>query len=98
MIRTTFGRAVLAAERALRAEAAVVHDEGGAGVAAQELDLVVEAEAAAVARRRRRSPRAGRSGGRAPGYCCSMISTGGALEMPMVEQPLERPSWSALPP
>ena len=40
--------AVLAAEGALGAEAAVVHDEGGAGGAAEELDLVVEAEAAAV--------------------------------------------------
>ena len=59
--------AVAAAERALRAEAAVVHDEAGAGGAAQELDLVVEAEAAAVARRRRRSLRAGRSGGRGRG-------------------------------
>ena len=40
--------AVAAAERALRAEAAVVHDEARPGGAAQELDLVVEAEAAAV--------------------------------------------------
>jgi len=27
-----------------------------------------------------------------------MISTGGALEMPMVEQPFDNPSWSTLPP
>src|SRR5690606_10454052 len=40
--------AVLAAERAERSGAAVVHDEGGAGVAAQQFDLVGKAEAAAM--------------------------------------------------
>ena len=41
-------RAVGAAVRALRPEAAMIHDEGRARLAAQELHLVGEAEAAAV--------------------------------------------------
>ena len=58
-------RAVHAAPHAGRAEAAVVHDEGGARFAAQQLHLVVDAEAAAVPRPRRPSLRAAQSGGRA---------------------------------
>ena len=42
------GRAVAAAPHARRAEAAVVHDERGARLAAQQLHLVVHAEAAAL--------------------------------------------------
>src|SRR5262249_48612425 len=42
------GRAVTAAQHARWPEAAVVHDEGGARLAAQQLHLVVHAEAAAL--------------------------------------------------
>src|SRR5690606_38514228 len=43
----TVRRAVAAAERALRADAAVVHDEGGARLAASQAHRIVDAEAAA---------------------------------------------------
>ena len=46
--RTDVAAALAAALNAWRTEAAVIHDEGRARLAAQELDLIVHAEAAAV--------------------------------------------------
>ena len=45
---TVVDHAVAAADCALRAEAAVIHDEGRTRLAAQDLDLIGEAEAAAL--------------------------------------------------
>ena len=61
------GRAVAAALHAGRTEAAVVHDEGGARLPAQQLHLIVHAEAAALRCPPRPSPRAARSGGTGSG-------------------------------
>ena len=53
--RDDIDHAVLAAEHALRTGAAVIHDEGGARLAAQQLHLVGEPEAAAMLARAARA-------------------------------------------